>query len=420
MIINKFGGASIKDSESVQRMAQICKKHVKNGVIVVSAMGKTTNLLEQIALKYFKNESYTDEIKQFTVYHQKIIDKLFPESHSIKNKFKTQVDELIYKLQQKPTSDFDYEYDQIVPFGELAATLIISEYLNEVNHAINVIDIRKCLITNSTFRNAKIDWIKSEQLIKRQFSNCNRNLYLTQGFIGADANSVNTTLGREGSDYTAALFAYILNADKVVVWKDVPGIMCADPDWLPNAPKIEQLSYLDAIELAFYGAKVIHPKTIKPLQNKKIPLQVRSFVNLSDDGTLINSFDNLSIPPIYIKKENQILISIKPTDYSFIIEENLSHIFGILAKNKIGVNLMQNSAVSFSIILDNETHRIDKGISELKKYYNVKYNDNLELITIRHNKPGAEDLVLNNKTVLVEQRSRTVARFLVSSLPIKC
>jgi len=412
MIIHKFGGASIKDAESVKRMVKICESHIKNGVIVVSAMGKTTNLLEQIVQAYFDDQNFDSLTKQLYTYHWDIIKELFPQNHSIFRLFEKIIGELSYKLAIKSSSNYDFEYDQIVHFGELISTIIISEYLN-ITCPNTWIDIRTCLKTNSVYREAKVNWELSDSLTRKIIDDWEKKLYVTQGFIGSDDKNMPTTLGREGSDFTAAVLAYILDAQKVVVWKNVAGILCADPDWIQNANKIDQLSYLDAIELAYYGAKVIHPKTIKPLQNKKIPLQVRSFLDVANEGTIINSFHNLKIPPVYIKKNNQVLISIKPTDYSFIIEENLSHIFGILAKNQIKVNLMQNSAVSFSIVVDNEMYRVNNGIRELKQYYNVKYNDKLKLITIRHNQPGAEHLVLKEKTILLEQRSRTVARFLV-------
>jgi aspartate kinase len=413
MVVNKFGGASIKDAESVKRTTEICKHKISNGIIVISAMGKITNLLEELTLKYFKNESYSGDLDSFKIFHLDIISALFPTNHIVFSKATLFFELLIKKLESNPSIDYDYEYDQIVPFGELLSTLIISEYLNYLNHKVSLIDIRKLLKTNDTYRNAKVDWEVSSVNVNKEFKNLETKLYLTQGFIGTDQNGFNTTLGREGSDYTAAALAYILQAEKVVVWKDVPGIMCADPAWIPDTDKIEQLSYLDAIELAYYGAKVIHPKTIKPLQNKKIPLQVRSFLEQENEGTVINSFDNLTLPPVYIKKDDQVLISIKPTDYSFIVEENLSHIFSILAENKITVNLMQNSAVSFSIVVDNELFRIKNAITELKNCYNVKYNDNLELITIRHHISGAEYKVLNRRMVLVEQHTRSVARYLV-------
>ncbi|MFA6404308.1 MAG: aspartate kinase [Salinivirgaceae bacterium] len=295
----------------------------------------------------------------------------------------------------------------------MLSTHIIAAYLNQKGIAVIWVDIRNSLKTDSTFREGRVDWEISQKRILSDFSNADIKLYLTQGFIGTDMNNLTTTLGREGSDFTAAVIANAINAEKVVVWKDVLGIMCADPDWIPEAAKIEKLSYSEAVELAFYGARVIHPKTIKPLQNKNIPLQVRSFLDTSDQGTLIDSDNNIDTPPVYIKKEQQVLISIKPKDYSFIIEENLSHIFGILAHQKIKVNMMQNSALSFSITVDSNMDRVPRVIEELKLHYNVKYNDGLELITIRHNKPGAEQRVLDGKTVLVEQRSRTVARFIV-------
>ncbi len=413
MIINKFGGASIRDANSIKRMAEICKFQVQSGILVVSAMGKITNLLEKVVLTYFNNEDFSVHFNEYLVFHMKIIDEIFAENTSVVKNFEMLAQNLKAKLEQAPSLNYDFEYDQIVPYGEIAATLIVSEFLNKSGINNTLVDIRKNLRTNETYRNAKVDWTLASEFIPKAFPEFQQKLYITQGFIGSDINNNMTTLGREGSDFTAAVIAFVLNAEKVVVWKDVPGILCADPEWIPNTQKIDQLSYYDAIELAFYGAKVIHPKTIKPLQNKKIPLQVRSFINQNNQGTLINSFENLDIPPVFIKKDNQVLISIKPTDYSFIMEENLSHIFSILAENQVKVNMMQNSAVSFSISVDNEMFRVAKAIKVLKEYYNVKYNDNLELITIRHNQPGVELEVLLGKIILVEQHTRSVARYLV-------
>ncbi|MBI9067821.1 MAG: aspartate kinase [Salinivirgaceae bacterium] len=414
MIINKFGGVSIKDTASVQRMAKICSNYILNGVIVVSAMGKMTNMLESLAQAYFAKKETKNIYNQFVEFHTIIIKQLFQdENHEVFKNVDVFFKALKDKLSQAPELNYDFEYDQIVPFGELLATTIVSQYLNLMGQKVIWRDIRKSLKTDHTYRDAKVDWKLSEGLTKTNFNDLENTIYLTQGYIGSDSNNMSTSLGREGSDYTAAILANILNAEKVVVWKDVLGVMCADPQWIPNAPIIPKLSYLDAIELAFFGAKVIHPKTIKPLQNKNIPLQVRSFISTDDEGTIINKFENFDIPPVYIKKEKQVLISIKPFDFSFIVEENLSHIFGILAAHQIKVNLMQNSAISFSIVVDNELGRVDKVIKELKKFYNVKYNELLELITIRHNKPGAEYLVLNGRKILVEQKSRMVARFVV-------
>jgi len=413
MIVHKFGGASVKDAVSVKRMAELCKKEVQNGIIVVSAMGKTTNLLEQLTKAYFQGELISPFFNRFVDEHHTIISDLFGSGHAVNQEFDALILKLKEKLNQKPGLNYDFEYDQIVSFGELVSTRIVANYLNQNGLPVIWKDIRKCLKTDSTFREGKINWELSSKLVQNEFDQVQNIIYLTQGFIGADPTNLTTTLGREGSDFTASILANILNAGRVVVWKDVPGILCADPDWLPDAPMLDHLSYHEAIELSFFGAKVIHPKTIKPLQNKDIPLQVRSFLDGNQPGTLIGNFDTTDIPPVYILKEQQILISIQPKDFSFIIEENLSHIFGVFARYQIKVNLMQNSAISFSVSVDGESDRVKAAIKELKEQYIVKYNDNLELITIRHIKPGAETMILSGRTVLVEQRSRSVARYVV-------
>ncbi len=413
MIINKFGGASIKDIKALEQMVLICKSQIHSGVIVVSAMGKTTNLLEKIVVNYFKSASIDSLLNEFISFHFDFLEKLFTKQHAIFKEFEKLIDELKMKLVKTPGLNFDFEYDQIVPFGEIVASKIVHAYQNSLGLNVEWIDIRTCLKTDTTYREANIDWTLSDQLIKKGFAGFESRLFITQGFIGTDINGLMTTLGREGSDFTASIIAKVLGAQKVVVWKDVPGIMCADPSWIPDAEKIDKLCYSDAIELSYYGAKVIHPKTIKPLQNKGIPLQVRSFYNLSDSGTLIGEYNNLVIPPVYIKKEDQVLISIRPRDLSFIGENNLSHIFGVLASHQIKVNLMQNSAISFSITVDTNMDRVPNAIEELKLTYDVKYNEKLELITIRHNKPNAEDMVIKDKEILLEQRSRSAVRFVV-------
>jgi aspartate kinase len=413
MIINKFGGASIKDFQALEQMVSICKSQIHQGVIVVSAMGKMTNLLEKLTINYVSGKPFDTFLNEFVSFHQAFLNKLFEPNHPVFSHFKELIQALETKLSKKPGLNFDFEYDQIVPFGELVSSIIVHAYQNLKGVSSQWVDIRNVLKTDATYREANVDWVLTAGLVSKQFDNFSGQLYLTQGFIGSDRNGLMTTLGREGSDFTAAILANCLDAEKVVVWKDVPGIMCADPEWIPNADKIEKLSYTDAIELSYYGAKVIHPKTIKPLQNKSIPLQVRSFYDLANQGTLIAAYDNLVLSPVYIKKEKQVLVSIRPNDLSFIMEENLSHIFGILAKHQIRVNLMQNSAISFSITVDTNMDRVPNAIDELKKYYEVKYNEPLELITIRHHKPDAELLVTQNREVLLEQRSRSVARFVL-------
>lgn len=413
MIINKFGGASLCNPESVTRMANICKTHVNNGIVVVSAMGKTTNLLEKIVNSYFNSTNTFELVQQFIDYHYSIIKPLFTENHVIIKLFDNLVAHLSNKLSTTPGLNYNFEYDQIVPYGELASSLIFSEYLKHTGINAIYVDIRPALRTNSCFREASIDWETAGPIIEKTFAQCNTNLCITQGFIGSDINNLSTTLGREGSDYTASALAYFLNADKVVVWKDVDGVMTCDPNWLPIAQKIERVSYHEAIELAFFGAKVIHPKTIKPLQNKSIPLQVRSFLNTENNGTTICDNQYYQLPPVYIQKTGQTLISITPVDYSFIIEQNISHIFGVLAKHRVKVNLMQNSAISFSVSAEGFEGSVMQAVDELKASYNVKYNANLELITIRHYINGAEQIVVNNNQIIVEQKSRSVARYLI-------
>ncbi|HRW22602.1 MAG TPA: aspartate kinase, partial [Bacteroidales bacterium] len=318
-------------------------------------------------------------------------------------------DELKRKLKTNPSLNKDYEYDQIVSFGELISSTIVYEYLNEQDYIINFLDIRTVLRTDNIYKEANIDWETSKNLVS-VFVNKNKLPIITQGFIGSTHERINTTLGREGSDFTAAALAYMLDAQEVVIWKDVPGIMNADPAWCKFAEKIDVLSYQEAIELSFFGAKVIHPKTIKPLQNKNIPLRVKSFVAPNEEGTIIKKIDyKLKLIPVYILKENQILLSISPRDFSFIVEENISKIFSQFAKHRIKVNMIQNSAISFTASIDN-SNKIEDLIKELSKEYTVKYNNGLTLITIRHYNDEAIDKMIAEKTLLLEQRSRLTIR----------
>lgn len=413
MIVNKFGGASIKDAGAIINMASICKANIQSGVIVVSAMGKTTNHLEKIAEAYFSGFTVDVLIEELATYFNSILSELFSDGHPVFEKINDFITRLKSLTKNKPGLNYDFEYDKIVSFGELISSQIIADYLNKIDYPVILVDIRESLKTDSTFREGKINWELAADLVPQTFGYFNKKVYLTQGFIGCDINNQTTTLGREGSDYTAAVLANILNAEKVVVWKDVPGVLCADPKWMPDQPKLDYISYSEAIELTYFGAQVIHPKTIKPLQNKNIPLQVRSFMQPQLEGTIISTEIEQQLPPVYIKKGNQILISIKPIDYSFIVEENLSQIFWIFAINQVKVNIMQNSAISFTVAVDGETDRVKNAIRELKKHYSVKYNDNLELISIRHYSANSEAKVLIKKEILLEQRSRSMVRFVV-------
>ncbi|MBE9468733.1 MAG: aspartate kinase [Bacteroidetes bacterium] len=424
MIIYKFGGASVKDADAVRQLSNIVKSTCdKKLVVVVSAMGKITNALERFINLYYNQlpdiETVFNEIRQF---HFDIIDSIFNDNKdnlfSIDD-FKKSINSDFIKLHNKvnnaPTSDYDFEYDQIICFGEILSTKIVSAYLNFININNKWIDIRNCLKTDNNYREAKVDWDKSSPLVTKSFSfNDSINVYLTQGFIASSVNGYSSSLGREGSDYTASVLAFILNAESISVWKDVPGFLNADPKWFEKTEKLEEISYQEAIELAFYGAKIIHPKTIKPIQNKSIPLYVKSFLNPEDAGTVIRSIKHkLELVPVYIRKQNQVLLSISPLDFSFIIEENISKIFALFARYKVKVNLIQNSAISLSVCISNNTSKFGQLIADLKKYYKVLYNKNVELITIRHYTHKAVNKVITDKKILLEQKSRNTARFVL-------
>ncbi len=418
MIVYKFGGASVKSALAVKKLADIVKAANNNLVVVISAMDKITNALEGLVKAYFEQQpDCSEKLNKIVQFHIGICEELFDtkKNESIFKKINDLADQLSNALKEKVTLNYDYEYDKIIVFGELFSTIIISEYLTSINVVNEWIDIRKILRTNSNFRDATVNFPLSEKLIKQKCVFKSRLdsqgfIYLTQGFISSDKNNINTTLGREGSDYTAALLAYFLGAERVVVWKDVPGIMDADPFWLSKVEKLDELSYQETIELAYYGAKVIHPKTIKPLQNKNIPLFVRSFINPDKKGTLISNSQLFDLKPVYIQKKDQVLLSILSTDFSFIVEENLSRIFALFAKYNIKVNLIQNSAISLSVCFNN-SNKLENLRYELQKEYKVLYNKNVELITIRHYTENSIERVIGSKKILLEQKSRNTAQF---------
>lgn len=414
MKIYKFGGASIKNLKSLKNVAEIIKKN-NDLIIVVSAIDKTTNALEKLINSYFNNfeDKYflLEKIKNF---HLEYITNAFGNnSENVIKSFNKYFDELSKKIKLFPSEDYDLEYDSIVCFGELFSTIIFSEYLKLIGINNDFIDIREVIVTDSNHRDAKILWESSTLKAKNTFNKFN-NIYVTQGFIGRDINNICTSLGREGSDYTASALAYMLDAENVTIWKDVPGVMNADPAWCDFAEKLELLSFREAIELAFYGAKIIHPKTIKPIENKNITLYVKSFDNPELKGTEIKKLNyKLNLIPIFILKPNQILISIWSKDFSFIVEENMSKIFGLFAKYKIKVNITQNSAVSFSASIDGDSRNFNDLIYELQTDYLVKYNPNVELVTIRYYNNEAIEKMTKNRRILLEQRSRNTARFIL-------
>ena len=415
MRVFKFGGASVKSAEGVKNLAEIVAKNLDQPlVVVVSAMGKITNMLEQLSADTFQNkridQTKLDEVKRF---HLDIINDLFKKDHPIVNRIEKEFANLELSYLKYLDKTYDFYYDQTVSFGEIVSTLIINAYLAEKKLNAQWVKASDIIKTSCTYREGIIDWDLSEPACIKH-KPAKGNILLTQGFLGGDTDGFTTTLGREGSDYTAAILAYLFDADEVTIWKDVPGMMNADPKYFKKTRKLKSISFREAIELSYFGAKVIHPKTLQPLKKKNIPLNVKSFLKPKRDGTIINNNQDYDRSfPSFIIMRNQILISITPLDFSFIIEENLSHIFSEFAKHGIKVHLMQNSAINFSVCVDANSDKVPKLINSLKECYRVKYNDNVELLTIRHFTRRIQNKLLKNKEVLLEQKTRFTARFVI-------
>lgn len=416
--IYKFGGASLKTPDSLKNLEKIVKEKT-NLIVVVSAIDKTTNKLEELIDAYFNASSKVSEILlKIKNFHLQYANSVFKDFHALKvfDELNILFDLLENKVVSSSSSDYDLEYDSIICYGELLSSCIVSNFLSSCNIKVKFVDIRQVLRTDYNHRDAKIDWQQSLDNVQQCFMP-NDLVYVTQGFIASACDGSTTSLGREGSDYTASALAYLLDAESLTIWKDVPGIMNADPAWYKSAQKLDVLSYSEAIELAFFGAKVIHPKTIKPLENKKIPLHVKSFISPNEQGTVIKAINyRLKLIPIYILKTNQILISISPKDFSFIVEENMSKIFGLFAQYKIKVNITQNSAISFSASIDGDNRNFKNLVKELQKEFIVKYNTGLDLITIRFYDDAAIKSMTQDKKIYIEQRSRLTARFLMNNI----
>ncbi|PCI11763.1 MAG: aspartate kinase [Flavobacteriaceae bacterium] len=407
MKVFKFGGASVKDAASVKNLAKVIEHQgIDDKLIIISAMGKMTNAFEKVVAAYLHNKiDLENSISFVESFHNSILNDLFDDKkHPSFLKVEDLFKQLNLFLKENTSKDYNYIYDQIVPFGELLSTTIVSEYLSEINIKNNWIDVRNFIKTDASYRDAKVDWETTERNIKTNLDTSKLNI--TQGFLGGNANNT-TTLGREGSDFTAAIFAYCLNAESVTIWKDVEGVLNADPRKFDDTTLLNYISYKEAIEMAFYGASVIHPKTLKPLENKLIPLVVRSFENLNSEGTKVSKGEDL-VPkiPCFIQKENQILVSISALDFSFILEHNLSDIFQHLHKFKLKVNLIQNSALSFSMCIEDKFNRFDDFYNEMHHKYKVSYNENVTLFTIRHFDAGSLSKIEKNNSVLLRQTSR--------------
>lgn len=408
MRIFKFGGASVKDAAGVKNVYSVLKTVGYSDVLlVVSAMGKTTNALELVVKNYFeKSTEVNTTIQVVKDYHNQILLDLFEDKKNyVFNAIDNLFVDLDYFLSHNKSPNYNFIYDQIVSYGELLSTTILSHYFNHSNIKNNWIDVRNFIKTDANYRDADVDWEKTENCIKTGITT--NTLNITQGFLGADANGFTTTLGREGSDYTAAIFAYCLGAESVCIWKDVPGVMNADPRFFDDAVLLNQISYKEAIELAFYGASVIHPKTLQPLQKKEIPLYVKSFLNPTLKGTAVCKGPDLEPQtPCFIVKKNQLLISLSSIDFSFIMEEHISEIFSLLHHYKIKVSLIQNSAISFSICVDDKFGNFNDLKDVLSKKFKVSYNEGVSLYTIRHFNETAAQLIEKGKVILLKQISR--------------
>lgn len=408
MRVFKFGGASVKDADGIRNVHSVLQTvGYEEVLLVVSAMGKTTNALELVIANYFeKSPALQSSIQEVKKYHNQIVMDLFEdETHTVFSDLSALFADLDSFLNQNKSPNYNFVYDQIVSFGELISTKIISHYLTLMGIHTQWVDVRALIKTDTNYRDATVNWDKTQALISKEINK--KVLTVTQGFLGSDENNFTTTLGREGSDYTAAIFAYCLNTSSVTIWKDVPGVMNADPRYFENASLLNQISYREAIELAFYGATVIHPKTLQPLQRKEIPLHVKSFISPLMPGTSVSKGADLEPHlPCFIVKKNQLLISLSSLDFSFIMEENISEIFSLLSFYKMKVDLIQNSAISFSVCVDDKFGNFEVLKNILSKKFAVTYNENVSLFTIRHFDEKSAKMVEKNKKVVLKQISR--------------
>lgn len=410
----------MKDAAAVRNVAGILRSEITDTTcVVVSAMGKTTNALEAVLEAFYQGKpDAAQTVKAVVETHLRILHGLFPDpAHEAYAKVKALFTDLMREARSLGKTPYDEAYDRIVSYGERLSTCIIAEYLNDQGIGTAELDARNLVITDGHFREGKVLWEPTTERIRKAAEQVKEEgllVALTQGFIARSEEGKTVTLGREGSDYSAAIFAYCLDADKMTIWKDVPGVLNADPKYFTHTRKLDYISYYDATELAYYGASIIHPKTIKPLQNKHIPLHVRSFMDVAAPGTWVGLDDvpNSEIPS-FICKPKQVLLSIYPKDFSFIDESNLSEIFGILVRNGMKVNLMQNSALSFSVCLDQTRGDLDAVLSQLSPRYDCRFNQELELVTIRHHTQEVIDNIVGGREVLLEQRTRQAAQLVL-------
>ncbi len=418
MNVYKFGGASVKDAAAVRNVVQILKaNHGFDKVVVISAMGKTTNALEAVINAYYAgDDAWQSLLEKVFEMHETIINDLFAEKgNDAKNAVRQIIEKTREFLINNHSRHYNFIYDQVVSIGEYISTTIVSHFANNEGVQNTLLDAKECVFTDNAYTEGRIDWRKTEKAIpEKVLPLCKQGIIITQGFVGCTPEDFTTTLGREGSDYTAAIFSYALNAERMTVWKDVEGIMNADPKEFPEAQFISELSYHEAIEMTYYGASVIHPKTIKPIQNKNIPLEVRSFVNSGKRGSVISANANTNfLPAVIIKKKQQVLLSFTVKDFSFIAEDHLSILFTKFAEHRLRVNMMQNQAISFSVVVDFKREKIDNVVEELSNDFSITRIENLTLLTIRHYNEGIVNKLTNGTDILLRQLSRTTLQVLM-------
>lgn len=415
MRVFKFGGASVKDAEGVKNVVKVLNQvGYEQTLVVISAMGKTTNAMEAVVNAYFDDkQTVVSTFQEVRMFHSDILEQLFNnQGNKIFDEVKSLFDEVQGFLAWNKSPNYNFVYDQVVGYGELVSTTILSAYLNEVGLKSNWLDVRDLIKTNDSYRDTTVDWDKTQKNVNEQVDK--KVLNITQGFLGSDNNNFTTTLGREGSDYTAAILGYCLNAKSVTIWKDVPGVLNADPRYFKETQLLNSISYLEAIELAFYGASVIHPKTLQPLQRKEIPLHVKSFLNPKNAGTTVGKGVDIEPEvPCFIVKKNQVLMKLSSLDFSFIVEDSISELFKMFHEYKMKVDLIQNSAISFSVCVDNKFGRLDELLNNLKSRFKVTYQENVSLYTIRHFDAKAIESLLNGYEVLLEQRGKKTVQFVI-------
>lgn len=418
----KFGGASLRDADNVKNVANILTKYKEERIfIVVSAMGKTTNALEKVVESHAQKNGKTFELlEEVKKKHYELASKLFPEKHEVYTTINDSFVEIEWAIEDEPHDNYDYMYDQIVSVGELVSSRIVSAYLNEQNLPTQWLDARDVILTDDIFREGWVQWKETQERadrIARPMMD-KGGFVITQGFIGSTTENFTTTLGREGSDYTAAIFSYCLDSQDMSIWKDVPGVLTADPRIFDNVVKIDRLSYKEAIEMTYYGAKVIHPKTIKPIQNKSIPLYVKSFIDPDGEGTYISSEIEDNYPAMVAVERDQALMLISTRDFSFVAEHHMSYLFTEIANRRLQVNMMQNTAISFGVCVNDTDDKVDQFAEAIKDNFKVIIDRGLELITVRHYTAEVLESLKRGKIVLQEKRTKNTVQFVVKHVPV--